>query len=175
MHIVSHRGSSLSSTRHPIHACALVRCVVVVLFTRLLFPLRSVALLPALPDVFLRVPQEAQVQRPARLPLGDRGHFRPRDTPHICRTRIGIELIELQRRFGGAGCRHSSVFFRKTTTTIHATFHAISRPEHAQMHKHDSQHATPIAHLRTNACGHEPRLDFFLSNISLTSAEAFDG
>ena len=47
-----------------------------------LFPLRSVALLPALPDVFLRVPREAQVQRPARLPLGDRGHFRPRDTPH---------------------------------------------------------------------------------------------
>ena len=37
MHIVSHRGSSLSSTRHPIHACAPVRCVVVVLFTRLLF------------------------------------------------------------------------------------------------------------------------------------------
>ena len=37
MHIVSHRGSSLSSPRHPIHACALVRCVVVVLFTRLLF------------------------------------------------------------------------------------------------------------------------------------------
>ena len=37
MHIVSHRGSSLSSVRHPIHACAPVRCVVVVLFTRLLF------------------------------------------------------------------------------------------------------------------------------------------
>ena len=37
MHIVSHRGSSLSSARHPIHACAPVRCVVVVLFTRLLF------------------------------------------------------------------------------------------------------------------------------------------
>ena len=37
MHIVSHRGSSLSSQRHPIHACAPVRCVVVVLFTRLLF------------------------------------------------------------------------------------------------------------------------------------------
>ena len=37
MHIVSHRGSSLSSARHPIHACAFVRCVVVVLFTRLLF------------------------------------------------------------------------------------------------------------------------------------------
>ena len=37
------------------------------------FPLRSVALLPDLPDVFLRVPREVQVQRPARLPLGDRG------------------------------------------------------------------------------------------------------
>ena len=37
MHIVSHRGSSLSSPRHPIHACAPVRCVVVVLFTRLRF------------------------------------------------------------------------------------------------------------------------------------------
>ena len=37
MHIVSHRGSSLSSPRHPIHACAPVRCVVVVLFTPLLF------------------------------------------------------------------------------------------------------------------------------------------
>ena len=37
MHIVSHRGSSLSSPRHLIHACAPVRCVVVVLFTRLLF------------------------------------------------------------------------------------------------------------------------------------------
>ena len=37
MHIVSHRGSSLSSPRHPIHACPFVRCVVVVLFTRLLF------------------------------------------------------------------------------------------------------------------------------------------
>ena len=50
------------------------------------FPLRSVALLPALPDVFLRVPREAQVQKPVRLPLGDRGHFRPRDTPHRSRA-----------------------------------------------------------------------------------------
>ena len=37
MHIMSHRGSSLSSPRQPIHACPFVRCVVVVLFTRLLF------------------------------------------------------------------------------------------------------------------------------------------
>ena len=34
---MSHRGSSLSSACHPIHACAPVRCVVVVLFTRLFF------------------------------------------------------------------------------------------------------------------------------------------
>ena len=46
------------------------------------FPLRSVALLPDLLDVFLRVPREVQVQRPARLPLGDHGQFGPRDTPH---------------------------------------------------------------------------------------------
>ena len=84
MHIVSHRtcGSSPPCTRHPIHACALVRCVVVVSLHPSPFPLRSVALLPALPDVFLRVPREAQVQSPVRLPLGDRGHLRPRDTPH---------------------------------------------------------------------------------------------
>ena len=51
--------------------CAL--CVVVVLFTRLLVPLFSVAPLPALPDALLRCPQEVHVQKPARLPLGDRG------------------------------------------------------------------------------------------------------
>ena len=36
---MSHHGSrlKLSSPRHPIHACPFVRCVVVVLFTRLLF------------------------------------------------------------------------------------------------------------------------------------------
>ena len=45
------------------------------------FPLRSVALLPALPDVFLRVQREVQVQTPVRLPLGDRGHFWPRGHP----------------------------------------------------------------------------------------------
>ena len=34
------------------------------LFTRLLLPLRSVALLPALPDVFLRVPREVKKSNP---------------------------------------------------------------------------------------------------------------
>ena len=44
--------------------------------------LRPTVLLPALPDVHLRVQREVQVQPPVRLPLGDRGHFWPRDTPH---------------------------------------------------------------------------------------------
>ena len=44
--------------------------------------LRPTVLLPALPDVHLRVQREVQVQPPVRLPLGDRGHFCPRDTPH---------------------------------------------------------------------------------------------
>ena len=81
MHIASHRtcGSRPPCTRHPIHACAPVCCVVVVSLHPSPFPLRSVALLPALPDVFLRVPREVEVQIPVRLPLGDR---RPRDTPH---------------------------------------------------------------------------------------------
>ena len=37
--------------------------------------LRPTVLLPALPDVLLRVQREVQVQTPVRLPLGDRGHF----------------------------------------------------------------------------------------------------
>ena len=37
--------------------------------------LRPTVLLPALPDVHLRVQREVQVQPPVRLPLGDRGHF----------------------------------------------------------------------------------------------------
>ena len=57
LHVTSWLKSS--SPRHSIHACSIVRCVVVVLFTRLLFPLRSVALLPDLPDVLLRVPQRS--------------------------------------------------------------------------------------------------------------------
>ena len=47
-----------------------VCCVVVVTLHPSPFPFRSVALLPALPDVFLRVPREVEVQSPVRLPLG---------------------------------------------------------------------------------------------------------
>ena len=68
-------------------------CVVVVSLHPSPFPLRSVALLPALPDVFLRVPREVEVQSPVRLPLGDRGHFRPRDTPHIHRDILPEEAV----------------------------------------------------------------------------------
>ena len=117
MHIVSHRtcGSSPPCTRHPIHACAPVCCVVVVSLHPSPFPLRSIVLLPALPDVFLRVPREVEVQTPVRLPLGDRGHFRPRDTPHrsilsvvtlnllsegcVFTTRHCIELCEISSVF----------------------------------------------------------------------------
>ena len=44
---------------------------------------RLTVLLPALPDVYLSAQREVQVQPPVRLPLGDRGHIRLRDTPHI--------------------------------------------------------------------------------------------
>ena len=44
--------------------------------------LRLTVLLPALPDVYLSAQREVQVQPPVRLPLGDRGHIRLRDTPH---------------------------------------------------------------------------------------------
>ena len=42
--------------------------------------------LPALPDVHLSVHREVHVQPPVRLPLGDRGHIRLRDTPHTLST-----------------------------------------------------------------------------------------
>ena len=60
-------------------------CVASWLFSpRLSCPLlRPTVLLPALPDVHLSVQREVQVQPPVRLPLGDRGHIRPCDTPHI--------------------------------------------------------------------------------------------
>ena len=59
-------------------------CVASWLFSpRLSCPLlRPTVLLPALPDVYLRVQREVEVQPPVRLPLGDRGHIRLRDTPH---------------------------------------------------------------------------------------------
>ena len=44
---------------------------------------RLTVLLPALPDVYLSAQREVQVQPPVRLPLGDRGHIRLRDTPHM--------------------------------------------------------------------------------------------
>ena len=47
---------------------------------------RLTVLLPALPDVHLCAQREVQVQPPVRLPLGDRGHIRLRDTPHNKRT-----------------------------------------------------------------------------------------
>ena len=45
---------------------------------------RLTVLFPALPDVHLSAQREVQVQPPVRLPLGDRGHIRLRDTPHTC-------------------------------------------------------------------------------------------
>ena len=44
--------------------------------------LRPTVLLPALPDVYISAQREVQVQPLVRLPLGDRGHIRLRDTPH---------------------------------------------------------------------------------------------
>ena len=93
MHIVSHRtcGSSPPCTRHPIHAlCTCVLRCGLFLFTRLLFLFVPLLFFPALPDVFLRVPREVEVQTPVWLPLGDRGHFRPRDTPHRLWAPTGI-------------------------------------------------------------------------------------
>ena len=50
------------------------------LLTCLCSLLRPTVLLPALPDVYLSAQREVQVQPPVRLPLGDRGHIRLRDT-----------------------------------------------------------------------------------------------
>ena len=88
MHIVSHRTVAQDRLARVIPSMHVHLCVALWLISLhpSPFPLRSVALLPALPDVFLRVPREVEVQSPVRLPLGDRGHFRPRDTPHIVRA-----------------------------------------------------------------------------------------
>ena len=77
MHIVSHRTVAQVRLARVIPSMHVHLCVALwlFLFTPSPFPLRSVALLPALPDVFLRVPREVEVQTPVRLPLGDRGHF----------------------------------------------------------------------------------------------------
>ena len=69
---------------------------------------RLTVLLPALPDVHLSAQREVQVQPPVRLPLGDRGHIRLRDTPHIFPTLRFPSIV-----FKNMGCalskkRHSS-------------------------------------------------------------------
>ena len=91
MHIVSHRGSSLSSPRHPIHACPFVRCVVVVLFTRLLF--LSVLLL------FFRLFQMSSSEFHERLKSKDLRDFRlgtvatsDHETPLTSLTLISVTL-----------------------------------------------------------------------------------
>ena len=58
------------------YQCAPVCCVVVAFSSPVsCLLLHPTVLLPALPDVHLRVQREVQVQPPVRLPLGDRGHF----------------------------------------------------------------------------------------------------
>ena len=74
VHIAPWLKTALHASSHPCMCTCVLRCGCF-LFTRLRPLLRSTALLPALPDVFLRVQREVQVQPPVRLPLGDRGHF----------------------------------------------------------------------------------------------------
>ena len=74
VHIAPWLKSALHASSHPCMCTCVLRCGCF-LFTRLRPLLRSTALLPALPDVHLRVQREVQVQPPVRLPLGDRGHF----------------------------------------------------------------------------------------------------
>ena len=73
--------SALHASSHPCMCTCVLRCGCFLL-ARLCSLLRPTVLLPALPDVHLSVQREVQVQLPVRLPLGDRGHLRPRDTPH---------------------------------------------------------------------------------------------
>ena len=91
VHIAPWLKTALHASSHPCMCTCVLRCDCF-LFTRLRPLLRSTALLPALPDVFLRVPREVQVQPPVRLPFGDRGHFRPRDTPHSERGTSPLRL-----------------------------------------------------------------------------------
>ena len=60
---------------------------------------RLIVLLPALPDVYLSAQREVQVQPPVRLPLGDRGHIRLRDTPHILYAENTTERERLHRKY----------------------------------------------------------------------------
>ena len=86
--MVSHRTLAQVRLARVIPSMHVHLCVASWLFSpRLSCPLlRPTVLLPALPDVYLRVQRrvqrEVQVQPPVRLPLGDRGHFWLRDTPH---------------------------------------------------------------------------------------------
>ena len=73
--------SALHASSHPRMRTCVLRCGCFLLAC-LCSLLRPTVLLPALPDVHLSVQREVQVQPPVRLPLGDRGHLRPRDTPH---------------------------------------------------------------------------------------------
>ena len=60
---------------------------------------RLTVLLPALPDVQLSAQREVHVQPPVRLPLGDRGHIRLRDTPH--RSSMEDPVVSLERNLYG--------------------------------------------------------------------------
>ena len=63
----------------------------------LFFLPRLTVLLPALPDVHLSAQREVHVQPPVRLPLGERGHFRLRHTPHKKEINDALSLSEEQR------------------------------------------------------------------------------
>ena len=75
--MVSHRTLAQVRLARVVPSMHVHLCVASWLFSpRLSCPLfRPTVLLPALPDVYLRVQREVQVQPPVRLPLGDRGHF----------------------------------------------------------------------------------------------------
>ena len=89
--------SALHASSHPC-MCTCVLRLGCFLLTCLCSLLRPTVLLPALPDVHLSVQREVQVQPPVRLPLGDRGHLRPRDTPHTDFTAYDIPLRHSARR-----------------------------------------------------------------------------
>ena len=81
VHIAPWLKSALHASSHPCMCTCVLRCGCFLLAC-LCSLLRPTVLLPALPDVHLSVQREVQVQHPVRLPLGDRGHIRLRDTPH---------------------------------------------------------------------------------------------
>ena len=87
--------SALHASSHPCMCTCVLRlsCFLLALSCPLL---RPTVLLPALPDVYLTVQREVQVQPPVRLPLGDRGHFRPWDTPHTWHG-VPVRLVYLSQ------------------------------------------------------------------------------